>query len=339
MVIAIIGILSGMALGALAKAREAGKLAATKATVAKLNDLVMKRYETYRTRRIPWNLALVGEGNWAQYALFRTVAIRALMLMEMPQCWDEIKHPPVFAIGGQDLMQPSLSVMYLAKYNLITQYNPSTNTYKNPPAPDHQQAKCLYLWVMTAMPEAKALFRPEEINMSIDGDNWPVFVDGWGHPIGFLRWAPGASSWSDIQIADLVNHHDPFDPMLTENGSGSFAAKPPAQGGLSWPNPAYQLYPLIFAGVLGKVTGKNSTTFDDYGIVLGNGTTTGDPRDVNVPAATTTFDPLRLDPYSPPYYATPPLPPGPALGAVMQSSGNYPAGGVPLVTNHHLEQK
>ena len=78
-VIAIIGILGAMAVGALAKAREAGKLAATKATVAKINDLVMKRYETYRTRRIPWNLVLLGEGNWIQYAFLKMLFLRAFM--------------------------------------------------------------------------------------------------------------------------------------------------------------------------------------------------------------------------------------------------------------------
>ena len=42
-VITIIAILAGMAMGALAKTREGAKLAATKATIAKLNDLVMRQ--------------------------------------------------------------------------------------------------------------------------------------------------------------------------------------------------------------------------------------------------------------------------------------------------------
>ena len=231
-------------------------------------------------------------------------------------------------------MQSSLSVMYQAKYNAIAQFNASTNSYNNPPKPDHEQAKCLYLWVTTAYPEAKALFRPEEINPNYDGDGWPVFVDGWGHPIGFLRWAPGASSWSDIQIADPVNHHDPFDPMLTENGPQSIANQPANNFfGVNWGNGAYQLYPLIFAGVLGKVS-TTKGTFDDYGIVLGNQGTTADPRDVTVPS--TGIGKWDLDPYSGAYGGTSG---SSGLGAVMQSAGGLPAGSEPRVTNHHMEQR
>ncbi len=125
-----------------------------------------------------------------------------------------------------------------------------------PPNTNHEPAKCLYLWVTTAMPESKALFRGEEI--ATDADGWQYFVDGWGNPIGFLRWAPGASAWSDIQMADPVNHHDPFDPMLTQNGSGSYAAT-----AYQFPNPAYQLYPLIFRR---RARHHFKTATDGYGI-------------------------------------------------------------------------
>ncbi len=86
------------------------------------------------------------------------------------------------------MQRTALSQIYFAKYNA------------NKPAAtsDHQQAKCLYLWVITAMPEAKALFRGEEI-ADVDKDGWKCFVNGWGNPIGFLRWAPGR---------DLVGYPD-----------------------------------------------------------------------------------------------------------------------------------
>jgi hypothetical protein len=340
-VIVIISLLAGMALGALAKAREAGKLEATKATIAKLNDLVTKRYETYRTRRIPINLSGISDLNYV--AFWRMIGIRYLMLTEMPQCWTDITNPPPITVpiagGSEQLARPSLSQIYLAKYN--ANMPPATS--------DHQQAKCLYLWVTTAMPESKALFRGEEIG--VDPDGWKYFADGWGHPIGFLRWAPGATSgpknpsgWSDIQIDDtpsaqfpnLTNqHHDPFDPRLLENGPNSFAYNNTTYR-YKFPNGAYQLYPLIFAGVLGKVT-FNGMTFDDYGIVLGNGATTGDPRDIKVLPPV----PSQIDPYNTPYYAGM-LATGSgtaSIGGVMQASGGQPAGGVPLVTNHHIEAK
>ena len=51
--ITIIGILAGISLGAIRYARIATAEAKTKATIAKLNALVMQRYESYMTRRVP----------------------------------------------------------------------------------------------------------------------------------------------------------------------------------------------------------------------------------------------------------------------------------------------
>jgi prepilin-type N-terminal cleavage/methylation domain-containing protein len=315
-VITIIILLAGMALGALARAREHGKMEATKATIAKLNDLVMKRYESYRNRRIPFSFSTA---NLSTNAIIRTQAIRALMQMEMPDRWSDITNqPPIPGALPQKLARPALSQVYLAKYNALT------NNGTKVPA-DHQQAKCLYLWVTTAMPESRSLFRPEEI-ADVDRDGFKCFIDGWGNPIGFLRWAPGATSgpknpngWSDIQVDDTPDsthpnlpnlHHDPFDPLMVQNGPRSPAAK----GQPAMPNAAYQLYPLIFAGVLGKTSGV-----DDYGIALGNGKITGDAN-----VATQSVP----DPFNTPYIST-----SGTVGSIL------PNGGVPLVTNHHMEQK
>jgi hypothetical protein len=61
-----------------------------------------------------------------------------------------------------------------------------------------------------------------------NGNGWLEFLDGWGRPIHFLRWAPGFSAYSDIQVADATNHHDPFDPLRVDKN-------------------AFQLFPLIYS--------------------------------------------------------------------------------------------
>jgi prepilin-type N-terminal cleavage/methylation domain-containing protein len=298
-VITIIALLAGMMLGALAKTREAARGAATKATIAKLNDLVMRKYESYLTRRIPVDLSSLNLTP-SVYATFRMQAIRDLMRMEMPDRWCDITTAPGgttgIAVGPKGtldtaLQPPSLQRIYLDKYNHWSNYG-----MKSLPVADHQQAKCLYLWVMTAIPEAKGTFSSSEI-ADVDGDGWKVFIDGWGNPIGFLRWAPGFTNptqWSDIQIDDTAGanlHHDPFDPNFVQKN-------------------AYHLYPLIFAGVLSKMGG-----FDDYGIALGNGQVTGDSTTVSSPTT---------DPFTGSYLS---------VGAVL------PTGGVPAFHNHHMEQK
>ena len=51
--ISIIAILTGLVFGALQMARATAREAATKATIAKLNTIIMARYESYMTRRVP----------------------------------------------------------------------------------------------------------------------------------------------------------------------------------------------------------------------------------------------------------------------------------------------
>ena len=182
------------------------------------------------------------------------------------------------------------------------------------------------------MPESKALFRPEEIGT--DTDRCRYFADGWGNPISYIRWAPGASAWSDIQIADAVNHHDPFDPTLTQSGgANSFAAQMANanQDPNGFQNPAYQLYPLIVAGMLGTVPATNisgagnsmGTTgvVGDYGINLVSVPIA--KEQANSPSTGGNFF-ADTDPYGS-YYAS---------GGSITSNG-----GVPRVTNHHMEQR
>ncbi len=219
----------------------------------------MRWYESYMTRRVPLNMSAMTP---AQAAQTRLNAIRDLMRMEMPERWNDVINGPISGIP-----EPSLHKLYNTKYNATK------------PGPDHAMAKCLYLWVMTAIPDAKTMFSSREIGI-VDGDGWQTFIDGWGHPISFLRWAPGFSQYSDIQVADPLNHHDPFDYRNVD-----------AAG--------YQLFPLIYAGVIGK----DSNGYDDYGI-------------------------------SPGLNVAPTLTPCSSNGQVGIMNT-----GIPLFTNHHIEQK
>jgi hypothetical protein len=76
--------------------------------------------------------------------------------------------------------------------------------------------------------------RPDRVG-DVDNDGAKEFLDGWGNPIAFMRWAPGFSTTTDysvqyspIQIADKTNRHDPLD-------SGDADAS------------AFALYPLIYS--------------------------------------------------------------------------------------------
>jgi hypothetical protein len=94
-------------------------------------------------------------------------------------------------------------------YQKYTQNNPKMN---------YVAAKYLYMWISMTYPEAMEQFDQNEI-ADLDRDGWPVFIDGWGNPIMFLRWAPGflpsidpkTNCDTEVQTGDAINDHDPFD--------------------------------------------------------------------------------------------------------------------------------
>jgi hypothetical protein len=93
------------------------------------------------------------------------------------------------------------------------------------------------MWLSLTFPESMEQFAQNEI--SIDpADGLPYFIDGWGQPILFLRWAPGFTPYSDIQSA---NTHDPFDSRNTETGSDYiqlipliYSSGPDQKAGIIW---------------------------------------------------------------------------------------------------------
>jgi len=52
-VVVIIGLLASISLAALAQARQTARIARTKATITKLNAIIIEQYASYRTRRVP----------------------------------------------------------------------------------------------------------------------------------------------------------------------------------------------------------------------------------------------------------------------------------------------
>src|SRR6185312_13876992 len=96
----------------------------------------------------------------------------------------------------------------------------------------NQSAECLYMVITLACGEgeARAQFGEHSIG-DTDGDGAPEFLDGWGHPISFLRWAPGFDSQIELNANDLetikqkevntkiAKDHDPFDVFRIDSSA------------------------------------------------------------------------------------------------------------------------
>jgi hypothetical protein len=226
-VVTIIGIMSAMVLGALGAARESARESKTKATIAKLNQIIMEKYESYMTRRVPIDLSGLTPQQAAQT---RLAALRDLMRMEMPERWNDVTDLPAAlpnVSASTKLQQPALVISYGNRYNVAQTAYPSQ-------VAAHSHAKCLYM-IVAANPENLAQFSPSEVAIP-DGDGLPVFVDGWGTPIYFLRWAPAFSPFSDIQSNSPTNSHDPFDTRGVDSE-------------------AFKLVPLIYSAGRNKLYG------------------------------------------------------------------------------------
>ena len=227
--VTIIGILAGLMLGGIRSVQDSAREDKTKATIAKLNHIIMEKYESYMTRRVPVDVSNLSPKD---AATVRLAAIRYLMMMEMPERWGDVptvdpNTGSISASSGSTITLPSskqmpwtsLAIQYGQKLAAAkAKYPPNSN---GEPEGLHSHAKCLYM-IVAANPENLVQFGPSEIAIP-DGDGLPVFVDGWGQPIYYLRWAPAFSTWegvsnpntwmpSDVQTGDPVLDHDPFDP-------------------------------------------------------------------------------------------------------------------------------
>ena len=223
--IAIIAILAGLLLGVAANAGNTGRIGKTKATVARLHTLVAAHYDTYRTRRAVVDNNVVNEIN-RQYsrsgdrgralAEARLYALRELMLMEMPDRWSDILLAPITdppanvawqsplyldSVTGSRHGGPTpLVEAFRRQYYRIANRDGATADK----ILDNQGAECLYMIVMfaTADGEAPSLFAQNLIG-DVDQDGAPEFIDGWGRPITWIRWAPAFRSSLQSNVVDL----------------------------------------------------------------------------------------------------------------------------------------
>lgn len=221
-VIVVIGILAGISLGALNSARETSRVAKTKATIAKIDKIVAAKYESYLTRRLP----ITTSGLHPRLAAaIRLLALRDLIRMEMPERMRDITQNPIAGATVQTGWPDASYINTYVKNNYTALTRPSLNRAYNKryneaasPSTEYESAECLYMIVTVGDSDARSQFSESEVG-DVDGDGLPEFLDAWGRPILFLRWAPALTD-TELQSPDPATDHDPFDPYNIETASG-----------------------------------------------------------------------------------------------------------------------
>ncbi len=254
-VITIILMLAGLGLAVVAQARESARLSRTRSTVTKISRLILHRYAAYRTRRVP--ISTTGMPP-QQAAVLRLAALRQLMRLEMPDRFSDIVNslaptdpgylpasapppPPPYGVNsvpipapdGATILgtmpRPAISVAYRTRYET------------SPPSPTYGAAECLYMILCSGASSVRDQFSDLDIG-DVDGDGWPEFIDGWGNPIYWIRWAPpfndtdlqpviippnalpppapwNDSTWDSAKQTAADDAHDPFDTRKVHPGA------------------------------------------------------------------------------------------------------------------------
>jgi prepilin-type N-terminal cleavage/methylation domain-containing protein len=205
----LIAVLSSLSLAGLAVARGRAKADKTRSTLRKLNEIVVPHYESYLNRRVPFATTANARSN----ALNRLVAIRTLMVREMPDDWADVRDSVPAVATLPAYLQTGPVIAYAATKGFLG--TARTNA--------EGSAECLHMIVSRGglEPDVMEQFRTDEIG-DTDGDGAPEFLDGWNDAIIFLRWAPGFRS--SVQDGDATNNHDPFDPLRVD--AAGFALVP-----------------------------------------------------------------------------------------------------------------
>lgn len=260
----IITILAGLILGVAAVAGETARESQSKHTVLRLHKLLMEHYDTYKTRRVKVReqveKGINAQTSWSPaekrkaLAAARLYALRELMIMEIPDRWgdvmlsdtSQVRYPYFLDVSETGAGRTALSSIYLRRCLQVS------------PTAAHQGAECLYLVITLACGdgEARSQFGEDSIG-DTDGDGAFEFLDGWGRPISFLRWAPGFDSQVQINANTLgepvannqawlsaaSGDHDPFDLYRVDPF-------------------AFRLVPLIVSA--GRDEGFGIHTIDEY---------------------------------------------------------------------------
>lgn len=250
-VIAIIAILAAMAMSVYATAAQQARGMRTRAIIAKIDQLINEKYESYRTRQVPIRIPPgMRPYDAAQIRLF---AMRELMRMEMPDHREDVIEPPqILNQYAVNPFNPNSSPKFYMMLGASSYVNPPngaipavTKSYfrranaswtANPTDWSNDSAECLYLILSTMRDGDKSAldyFSPTEIG-DLDNDGLNEILDSWGQPIVWFRWAPGyfGGPNSPVVSPQDVNEPDPFDPMKVDprwtNGSAvvPYALKP-----------------------------------------------------------------------------------------------------------------
>lgn len=201
-VVVIIAMLAAMVLGAAHVARQSAREHKTRATIARINSIIVDTRESYRTRRLPIDVRddpacwvdTDGDGQVDKPSRplmdhARWNARRDLLRIEMPDRFGDFLDPPL-CLPTNLVTRARLTyrVQFLAAQRRLASLGLSPDQIANRLA-SYELSECLYLVVMANGGNQVAWGDDERGDA--DQDGLREFHDGWGRPILWVRWPAG----------------------------------------------------------------------------------------------------------------------------------------------------
>jgi prepilin-type N-terminal cleavage/methylation domain-containing protein len=197
-VVVIITLLAALGSAAYFSAMQSARETRTVSIIAKLDAAISDIYESYEFRFEHIEDALedasrvIFETNRTSMTETQVIELKRklmydLMRMEMPSTHAEVNAPPTTvnivipptSTLAFTLAPPAAQQVYLDNINGVT-----SSTFGT------ESAELLYLIIANLDPEALENFTASEIGDTND-NGLSEFIDGWGRPIAFMRFAPG----------------------------------------------------------------------------------------------------------------------------------------------------
>jgi prepilin-type N-terminal cleavage/methylation domain-containing protein len=245
-VMVVIGIMASMVLAAVQGVTASARVSRTRTIIGLIDSVIQEKYDSYKYRSLPIEVpnfaSTVGTMNaggdtmlsfevlGTEAARVRLNMIRDLQRMEMPDRYSDFTTAPASVYGAaspvliKDTSEqivgtrtdkslrrsfpvswfnnsaPSLVQAYRTRYTAAT------------PTLEYQSAECLYLILATSYsagtPAIDAI--PTSNIGDVDGDGMFEILDGWGNPIGFIRWPIGFDDPDGALDLDIADEFDLF---------------------------------------------------------------------------------------------------------------------------------
>lgn len=223
----ILSILASMILYVTTGALEMAKEQQTKSRIVRLDREITRLWNGYLNRRVPIRFPIqnpdpdnITPTKWYRARKqARLVALRDLIRLEMPDRIKDVTDPPAVDFNGDgyidDADRPAASKAYFAMTQRLGWDG------HDPLEMSNQGAECLYMIIQYHVGNESrgSSYFSNEMVADVDGDGMPEFIDAWGQPIHFSRWAPGFIS--PLHRApngpNDLSSQDPFDPHRVDD--------------------------------------------------------------------------------------------------------------------------